>query len=841
MKTSICLMFVIAVAWAGDLSSQVVLSEVMFDASGSEAHDEFVEIYNSSDAEVDLTGWQLSDGTGFDTIIEVDQGFILQPGQFGLILDGSYFDNSTAYNHLIPENCLVLKIGDSAFGSAGLSNSTPEAISIIDAFGAVVSEYVYSLDNVAGFSDEKIDPAGPNTPENWANSRVALGTPGARNSVSPLDYDLAIFPEDITFSPSRVLASESVAILGFVKNIGLLAAANFSLVLYEDQNSNAVPDFDEELARFAFPQPLASGDSADFEFFYENVAAGQHALFAVIEFSQDEFFSNNVAQTDLLVGHPAGTVVINEIMYSPQSGEPEWVEIFNPGSQVVGLTDWPLTDSDTAAPAFIETEISIAPGGYFVLAQDSLAGLSMPVDAFAVVANWPTLNNDLDSIVLSDFSGNLIDRVDYESGWGNARGFSLEKIDHAGPNTAKNWANSRMLLGTPGSRNSVSPQDYDLAISPDLIFSPQNIKAGESVTISASVKNVGLQTAINYSAILFEDQNANESPDVDEELARLSFDALAPGDSIPFDFHYANVAADRHLLFVVIEFADDRNLENNLATKELLVGYPAAALVVNEIMYSPLSDQPEWVEVFNQTSGPANLRGWRLTDSDTTASTPVEVDAIVPPNGYFVLAQDSLTGPLTPPDGTSIILRNWPSLNNNSESAVLFDLIGSQIDRVNFTSDWGGASGFSLEKINPRLPANDSLNWSTSVVFAGGTPGEQNSIFADVLVSDATISISPNPFSPDGDAHDDFTVINFKLPVTTAAVNVKIYDMRGRLIRFLANNESSGSEKTLVWDGRDNDQRLARVGIYVVYLQALNARAGLVLSEKKTVVLANKL
>ena len=42
------------------LSSQIIINEVMFDAAGSEYHDEFVEIYNNTETIVDLSGWMPS-------------------------------------------------------------------------------------------------------------------------------------------------------------------------------------------------------------------------------------------------------------------------------------------------------------------------------------------------------------------------------------------------------------------------------------------------------------------------------------------------------------------------------------------------------------------------------------------------------------------------------------------------------------------------------------------------------------------------------------------------------------------------------------------------------------
>ena len=96
---------------AGQSHSQVVLSEIMFDAVGSDAHDEFVEIVNLSETvTVDLTGWQISDGVGFDQIVPLEADLTLEPGQFAVILDASYIENSDTYDNLIPESSLIVTI-----------------------------------------------------------------------------------------------------------------------------------------------------------------------------------------------------------------------------------------------------------------------------------------------------------------------------------------------------------------------------------------------------------------------------------------------------------------------------------------------------------------------------------------------------------------------------------------------------------------------------------------------------------------------------------------------------------------------------------------------------------
>ena len=100
---------------------QVVLNEVMYDPDGSEHHDEFVELKNLSvDEAVNLRGWSVGDGEELDSLLDAGDGLTLGPGQLGLVLDGSYFGNSTAYEH-VPTDAILLTINDRAFGKMGWS------------------------------------------------------------------------------------------------------------------------------------------------------------------------------------------------------------------------------------------------------------------------------------------------------------------------------------------------------------------------------------------------------------------------------------------------------------------------------------------------------------------------------------------------------------------------------------------------------------------------------------------------------------------------------------------------------------------------------------------------
>ncbi len=70
----------------------------------------------------------------------------------------------------------------------------------------------------------------------------------------------------------------------------------------------------------------------------------------------------------------------------------------------------------------------------------------------------------------------------------------------------------------------------------------------------------------------------------------------------------------------------------------------------------------------------------------------------------------------------------------------------------------------------------------------------------------------PNPFNPS-------TTIKFALPVS-GHVNLDVYDIAGRLVRTLVNEEMEATDHSVVWNGRDNDNRQVASGVYYYRLSA---------------------
>jgi hypothetical protein len=70
----------------------------------------------------------------------------------------------------------------------------------------------------------------------------------------------------------------------------------------------------------------------------------------------------------------------------------------------------------------------------------------------------------------------------------------------------------------------------------------------------------------------------------------------------------------------------------------------------------------------------------------------------------------------------------------------------------------------------------------------------------------------PNPFNPS-------TTIRFQVP-QTVDVRLKVYDVGGRLVRTLVDEEKKPNVYEVVWDGHDNNGSRVASGVYFYKLEA---------------------
>ncbi len=804
---------------------QVRLSEIMFDPIGSEYYDEFIEIQNRSLRDtITLSGWRIGDEKSLDLIKDAGFGLQLAPGQFGLILDSGYFTHSTTYDSLIPPDALILTIADRSFGSGGLSNSVAEKVSLVNDQGDTVDAYRYTLDNLPGHSDERINIFQDSPENNWANSLGLNGTPGFKNSVALSAKDLSLV--SVSWDSLLLQTQGSFSGTAVIENVGTTSAADGSLVLFEDKNCDGAFTASEQRGFWWINRTIQPKQMVSISIFLDHLSPGIHSFLILIDWATDENKSNNSKKITGVVQFPPDVLQVNEIMYRPAAGVPEWIEIKNISTDTLQLYRWGLSDETTAHSVTIFDNLSqLAPGGYRVLAQSRIPNLPDSLSAGEIVVHgWPTLNNSGDQVWIFGPTGQPLDHVDYSRWPLTPTGYSLERLEFSV--TSKNpekWKVSRVEGGTPGHPNSINPLlvDGELRCLDNM---PILAKAEDSVAVNILLKNSGRLEISGSRMVIFDDQNRDgyfsESEIVQQETKCPG--ALLPGDSTICRLKLSGLASGKHELLAKWEIPEDRDEKNNRGLFEIWRGYRPLTLLINEIMYQPRPGWPEWVEIYNPGGIEIALEDWSICDRrELSKEASLKSTAMILPKDFLVITGDSSFFDFYPgiDSNRALVDGKFPNLNNDKDSLFLVDLSGTIIDDLAYTSSWGGRNGHSLERIRPENPAADSTNWSTSVAAVGSTPGNQNSIFLHVKSANNCLTIFPNPFSPDGDGKDDFVTFTIQGKSSTSVAELRIFDATGRIIRTLLANQPIGSKYECIWDGREKNGKILPMGIYIAYLE----------------------
>lgn len=178
-------------------NGQAVLSEIMSDPVGSDHHDEYVELWNTSQQDtLSLDGWRLGDDVSLDLFVDVDNSLIIAPGDRVLVVDASYEASSTTYDS-VRELARIVTIEGRSFGRAGWSNSGRQEVLLLDATGAVADRMVYEPSaGRSGHSWERRRSDGI-----WLLSLRAGGTPGRPNSVDEVAAASGRIDVDVSTDP----------------------------------------------------------------------------------------------------------------------------------------------------------------------------------------------------------------------------------------------------------------------------------------------------------------------------------------------------------------------------------------------------------------------------------------------------------------------------------------------------------------------------------------------------------------------------------------------------------------------------------------------------------------
>ena len=981
---------------------------------------EWFEIYNAGNSYVNLNNWTWKNGSQPTQLRAISmRNVYLYPNTFAIVCD----DSANIRQYFPGISGIILQ----SEGWSNLINTGYENIVILNNYHQVQDSLRFNNNwgGSNGFSLERKNlQDSTNSQSNWGTSVDPYkGTPNRINSITPKQNDLLL--KSFIILPPIPYKGDSLYFNILVKNIGLNPANNFSIKLFRDLNLDSIPQINEQIYSQNYSL-LNPNDSMFFNYTITNIDSGMKQYIGYIDFSSDEDTINNKFVKRVNVGAPliSSGIIINEVMYAPVSPAKEWFEIFNLSSDSINIKNWKWRDAAQSNPIRTITtyDVSLNSNSFAIICEDSANfKQTFPNNPGLIIQSigWNALNNTgNENVVLYNSAMQTVDSLTYNNSWGGSNGYSLERINPQGAtNLQSNWGTcTNPLKATPNKINSITPRQNDLLLK-SFVISPLSPKAGDSLFFKISVKNIGLSVANNFSVKLFHDLNLDSIPQSNELIYSQLYSTLIPNDSLFFNYSISGIDSGMKQYIGFIDYSADEDTSDNKYIKRVNVGgsVVSTGILINEIMYNPQAPEPEWVELFNNSSNPINIKSWKIADS-SSLNNPIIItlnDKYIQSHSYLVIAKNNsiiLKHPLI--DSSKVIyLSNLPTLNNDKDVVTIISNSGEQVDYVSYKSSWGGSEKYSLERISPNKPTNDSSNWVTSidceyssptrpnsfinvtgyqkgdlvineimydpievdaeyielynptskilnisgwklsesvsyslsdscnisikpgdyiviigdtsiynrfsylrnpstnqkVVYRpsmslnnsgeilkiydalnnlldsvyyspkwqnpnmgdtkgyalerinptlnsndpanwsssanalGGTPGLQNSIFVINIPMTSKLSVSPNPFFPDGNGRDQVTFINYRLNQAVSQIRVKIYDVKGRLVRNLVNNQNSGNEGTIIFNGYGDDGQRLRIGIYIIFFEAVDGRGGTADVIKSTVVLGTKL
>ena len=507
MKSYIFLLFP-AVLFCCSVISQarydIVIDEIMADPSPQVGlpNAEWIELYNTSAAPINLQGWRIGDPSGLSGPIP---NFILQPDSFVIICANSSGAALSSFGATITMTAFpsLDNDGDEIFLKASSGY-------IVHAVSYSSSWYQNELKKAGGWSLEMMDMRNPCTgASNWkASLDPGGGTPGRKNSVDGLNLD--------NTSPmlKRTYSTDSVSIVAVydepVDSLKGATIANYSIDggLSFSSATTLSPYFDKvqlKLMSRMLPDKV-------YHLRVNNVADCEGNLIG----------PKNEAMAGIGADASGSEMVINEILFNPRVNGYDYAEFFNRSHKIFDSNKLFAANRNSSGiissiRQLSESPFNIFPGEYVVITEDAdnlkLNYLVKNPDEVLILSQLPSYPDEQGDVILLNMQGEIIDEVKYKRAWHfklitDDEGISLERLDPDAPSQdPANWhsAASTAGYGTPTYQNSqsrkIQSSKTTIEITPT-IFSPDNDGHDDIATIQYQVSEPGIVANISiYDAM----------------------------------------------------------------------------------------------------------------------------------------------------------------------------------------------------------------------------------------------------------------------------------------------------------------------------------------------------
>ena len=810
-------------------TAQVFITELFADPSPEVGLPlvEFIELFNPGTDTLDLEGWNIND-TQTKGILKK---YLLPPNQYLIICPAA---------DTLQYKSFGKTLGISPWPS--LNNSSDKIVlksfksRVVDSVNYSEKWYKDPKKQTGGWTLEKIDVVKNdcNGFYNWGSSTDETGgTPGRKNRLYYPKFAELEFKID-----SLHIFSESSIDVYFnqIPDTNYLKASNFSIRNGVEQAFKISIDASYKRIRLTFKQKFSEG---------EKYILKADSLFSCSGKSMNVDNKNSTFGIAMIpeLEYP---ILINEIFADPSPviglPEAEFIELFNPTENTVKLKGLSYGKNYT----FQSGEITS--GSYLIICSEKDSLEFKPYGKVIGIPGWSSLNNQSDTIKLRNNKGRSIQQIHYIPTWfrdaeKRKGGYSLELID---PKSIcpdfQNWNSSNDSTGgTPGKRNSVYQQNS----SSDALKLIE-IEFLDSISIvlsfNRSIDSVKASIPVNFqlnNGVGNPEYAIPQAPNFDKVLLKYT-EPLTRGQTYRIT---ASNIGDCNNILITAAF--------NSAEFELTPKIEKNDVILSEILFNPRPGGSDFVEIYNNTSHSIDLKDLTIArinlDTVNSVRQISKKQFILESGNYLALSSnpDNIKQEYLVKNQSALYkINSLPVFNDDSGIAVLISS-GKLIDQLSYDEKMHFAlikntEGVSLERSKLHKPASEAGNLRSATSASGGaTPGYQNSQKSVELETNEDFSIVTKTFSPDNDGFEDVFEMKYKLAAAGEIANVSIYNDQGNLIKKLLNNFTLNTEGTFIWDGLNEQNQLATVGIYLVNAEIFNL-AGKIKRYRKSFALVSK-
>ena len=564
----------------------------------------------------------------------------------------------------------------------------------------------------------------------------------------------------------------------------------------------------------------------------DDYAYGEHGIFSFTVELANEFIppanqvqgicDNNIQAAMIMLDRPSHSILKGHIT-DAATGEPVVAEIYVDGVDNTGVYHLPYESNETFGSYYRlltngTYDVTFSAYGYEFVTVENVVITDSDATIVDIIFNSASANIDLTGIVSDAETGLPIENA-------------IVEIQEFGIPSVTTNANGEFLI--PG----LYEFNYDI-----IVYS--NLYAAHKENIFISDDN----STANFDLNLLDDGTFESG----EFGAYWNFEGQnnwVIDNSEVYEGIYSarsgNIGHDEFTAISVSVYLQNDDVISFYRKVSSEDTYDFLKFFVDEELFDQWSGNEGWGEVSYDIPAGFHTFKWSYVKDGGVASGSDcgWIDNITLPSSAFIVTPSILEF-LTYEDCDNGLLfsiinisENELTLNDITESGSVF---AWYIDDFTLSFPYVLPAGEQIDLlVKVDFPVDPSEEILTDYLFIDSNLGQKTVtlLFDDALYVNAddipSMEVNkfygnyPNPFNPS-------TTFKFSLS-TTSNVGLNIYNVKGQLVKTLINEELESGLHSIVWNGDDNNGKMASSGVYFVFVDADND--GLDFTSVKKIIL----